>query len=350
MISAVVDRRISAPEADDRFGRFALDPTRPPDARDKPQPRLKASLLVVEFDEPNRVDPVPAVIVQQPPGNERRPAPLSQYRSRYSVAAWALAVGVYVVTLLLLLPWAVNTSDPEPPIPVSLVIQQPPPPPPLPRPPADEQKRPPGRLASRDVGDVTPRKEEAAAPPDSTPDSPEQQVAAITPPPKPVPPPTLESPLPKPTTAPENTELPDIPKPAPAYKEAPKEPPRHVVTARLAPRRRNPVPRSAEILGPAASRDEYFAYCEEVIRHRYGMLPASFLAGRSGVASFRIYIRDDGTITRITLERSSGYTDIDERIERMVEAIHRFPPLPQWFQGPVMPVMYQQVISSGELK
>ena len=32
--------------------------------------------------------------------------------------------------------------------------------------------------------------------------------------------------------------------------------------------------------------------------------------------------------------QSSGYPDIDERVEQMVAAVGRFPPLPQWFQAP----------------
>jgi hypothetical protein len=38
-------------------------------------------------------------------------------------------------------------------------------------------------------------------------------------------------------------------------------------------------------------------------------------------------VLDDGTVARISVARLA--TDIDERIERMVAAVGRFPPLPQ---------------------
>jgi hypothetical protein len=33
---------------------------------------------------------------------------------------------------------------------------------------------------------------------------------------------------------------------------------------------------------------------------------------------------------------SSGYPEIDERVEQMIRAVGRFPPLPQWYQGESM--------------
>jgi hypothetical protein len=36
------------------------------------------------------------------------------------------------------------------------------------------------------------------------------------------------------------------------------------------------------------------------------------------------------------VRRSSGWQDIDSRIELMIAAVRRVPPLPQWFQGPSM--------------
>ena len=41
----------------------------------------------------------------------------------------------------------------------------------------------------------------------------------------------------------------------------------------------------------------------------------------------------DGTISDLSIARSSGYADIDQRIEAMVAAVQKFPPVPQWFQG-----------------
>jgi len=66
------------------------------------------------------------------------------------------------------------------------------------------------------------------------------------------------------------------------------------------------------------------------------MLPLSMVGPRRGITTLTIRVLDDGTVARIAIAQSSGYPDIDERIERMVAAVGRFPPLPQWFQGPRM--------------
>ena len=47
-------------------------------------------------------------------------------------------------------------------------------------------------------------------------------------------------------------------------------------------------------------------------------------------------MHDDGTIGRIAVKRSSGYPDIDTRIEQIVTAVGRFPPLPERFQKPTL--------------
>ena len=99
--------------------------------------------------------------------------------------------------------------------------------------------------------------------------------------------------------------------------------------------------------GPAATRDEYLAYCMSLIRPHLSALSPAFLAGRRGMTVFRIVVRDDGTITRLTLARSSPYHDIDERIEEAVNAVRRFPPLPQWFQGPSMRVEFRLRFPTG---
>ena len=41
----------------------------------------------------------------------------------------------------------------------------------------------------------------------------------------------------------------------------------------------------------------------------------------------------DGTIVRIAVAQRSPHPDIDDRIEKAVAAVGRFPPVPQWFQG-----------------
>ncbi len=45
-------------------------------------------------------------------------------------------------------------------------------------------------------------------------------------------------------------------------------------------------------------------------------------------------VLDDGTVAMLRVGQSSGYPDIDLRVEEMIRAVGRFPPLPQWIQGP----------------
>ena len=47
-------------------------------------------------------------------------------------------------------------------------------------------------------------------------------------------------------------------------------------------------------------------------------------------------VMDDGRVAMLSVGLSSGYPDIDERVEQIIRAVGRFPPLPQWFQGSVM--------------
>jgi TonB family protein len=189
-------------------------------------------------------------------------------------------------------------------------------------------------------------------PPAAAPQTPPQPAVPAAPAPSlpqpqnPPPPPELASALPKPVPDPQLAALPDIPRPPP-----PVERPAPARKAAMRPiARPRPPGRPATLPGPAATKDEYLAYCQELIRRYYGMLPPALLAGRSGVTRLSIVILDDGTIARIAIERGSGYPDIDERLERMVAAVRRFPPLPQWFQGPSLPVLYNQVFRDGVLR
>ena len=92
--------------------------------------------------------------------------------------------------------------------------------------------------------------------------------------------------------------------------------------------------RSGRQLGPAASRDEYLAYILELTKQHIDLLPLSYVAGRRGETVLSIRVLDDGTIARISIAESSGYPDIDRKVEEMVQAVRRFPPLPQWIQAP----------------
>ena len=90
--------------------------------------------------------------------------------------------------------------------------------------------------------------------------------------------------------------------------------------------------------GPDPARGDYFDRLVALTRTHLDMLPRAFLAGRRGQTILSIVVLEDGTIGRISLKRSSGYPDIDTRIEQIVAAVGRFPPVPQWFQGPQISV------------
>jgi TonB family protein len=135
------------------------------------------------------------------------------------------------------------------------------------------------------------------------------------------------------------TPPPPIPPPKPA-------PPKESASFKLPKPAGAPVPRHAEtphqtqhaarFLGPAASRDEYLAYLVSLTRQHINLLPMSLIGTRRGETVVTVQVRDDGALGRISIYRSSGYPDLDERVEQMVRAVGRFPPVPQWFQGNVM--------------
>jgi len=153
---------------------------------------------------------------------------------------------------------------------------------------------------------VPPPPEEPQPPPSDT------QTAAIIPPPPPEKP---EPPKPKPK-----------PNPNPTAQQPPHQTdePGHTVAHR------------ARYPGPAATRDEYLAYVHSLIRQHYNLLPLSMIGGRRGEAQIEFVVLDDGTIEMIKVRQSSGWQDIDARVELMIAAVRRVPPLPQWFQGSSM--------------
>jgi TonB family protein len=242
---------------------------------------------------------------------------------------------LHLLPLLLLIDWRLAPPDEPPPIPVQLVVEPPPevkPAPPLPQPkPAPPPPR--GRLASEDLGEPeakepkrqtgdppkpaeTPAQSETA-PTQPSPEKPQQTAAMVVPP---LPPAKPDAP--KPDT---------VPKPPPKPNPAAHQPPRRVEEpANLAPRR-------ARFPGPAATRDEYLAYMHSLIRQHYNLLSAGMLADRRGMTVIEFVVLDDGKIALLKVRRSSGFPDIDHRVEEMIEAVGRFPPLPQWFQGIAMP-------------
>jgi TonB family protein len=227
------------------------------------------------------------------------------------------SLALHLLPLLLLVSWASAPADTPMPIPVQLVIETPPPPPLA----QEARKLPPrGPLASEDMGAPEAKRPEMAAAPDEPvpPPDPTETRTAMVPQPTPKPEPPREAaaaPMPKPTPP---------PKPTPAVH-------------RPQPVLRLPLPlQPGRVPGPAATRDEYLAYLVALTRRHLDLLPLSMVGARRGETTLTIRVLDDGTVARIAVAQGSGYPDIDERIERMVAAVGRFPPLPQWFQGPSM--------------
>jgi periplasmic protein TonB len=246
---------------------------------------------------------------------------------------------LHLLPLLLLLDWPMHPPAEVTSIPVQLVFQ-PPPPPPMPKPVArpklkPETRPPPGRIASENMGETQVKGHDQAKSqepavnkePAQTLESPLEapQQTAFLPPPPPLPdPPQLE--LPKP------------PEPRPVA--APRPPQKPTLGARQpvrpVPQHAYLNPRPARYPGPAATRDDYLAYLAYLARQHIGLLTHALIGGRRGETIINVLVLDDGTVAMLSVGLSSGYPDIDERIEQMIRAVGRFPPLPQWYQAPSM--------------
>ena len=305
---------------DDLLDRFRIGRT--PMRVDGREPVFGTDPLFVGFEEEDddRLDPQRATAAEsaEPPRRRQAMPPLGPLAS----------LGVHLLLPFLLL--IASTGTPAinaVPIPVQLVVETPPPPPPPPPPP--EKKPPPGRLASDSTGEPTPAPpvDRAPAEPAATTPAETRTAAVAVPPPPPAPPP-------EPAAAPQ-------PRP-----EARAKPPvKHDVVAR--PPMPPAPPRVVRHLGPSASRDEYLAYCKTLIERHYDLLPAAFLAGRRGLTTLAVVVLDDGTIARISIKHASGYPDLDSRIEQMMASVGRFPPLPQWVQGPSVVLYYDMPFPEG---
>jgi TonB family protein len=256
---------------------------------------------------------------------------------------------VHLLPLLLLIEWPMAAPPEIEPIAVQLVLAPPPPeqpqkpvPPPSPVPPKPEFKPPPpGRIASEDLGDTEAKK--ASREPSDAPAAKDIPPAEVRPSETPqrtadvVPPPPPEEPQPPPS----DTQTAAIVPPPPPEKPAPPKPkPKPNPTAQQSlhwtEEPSHAEARHAKYPGPAATRDEYLAYVHSLIRQHYNLLPLSMIGGRRGEADIEFVVLDDGTIGTIKVRQSSGWQDIDARVELMIAAVRRVPPLPQWFQGPGM--------------
>jgi TonB family protein len=271
-----------------------------------------------------------------PPADGEKPVASRERRWRLGPVASLI---LHLLPLLLLFEWPMHPPTAVTPIPVRLVFQPPPAPPP-PKPPPrpqlkPETRPPPGQIASVEMGDTRTKGQDRAKIDEPTA---KKEPATATESPLEAPERTAFLPPPPPLPDPPKLELPNPPEPKPIA--APKPPAKPSLAARL-PVRRIPqpahlLPRAARYPGPAASRDEYLAYLVSLIDQHMGLLTRSLIGDRSGVAIINFLVLDDGTVAMLSVGRSSGYPDIDERVEAMIRAVGRVPPLPQWYQGPAM--------------
>lgn len=330
--------RIDAPIVEARSEPLFLPrPGAPPRPRLSPTPA--ASALDSHADRCEPTAPSAALPVSGAPALADREPPIGSQQRRRPLAP-IVSLLLHLAPLLLLLDWPMHPPAEVTPIPVQLVFQPPPPPPPAPKPAPKPKLRtevppPPGRIASANVGDTRTKgreqarvdqpvaKKEPAAHAESSLEAP-QQTAFLPPPPL----------LP----SPDKLTLPTPPAPdeAAPSKPPPKPPPPAHAPIRRAPEHGHLNPRPARFPGPAATRDEYLAYLAYLARQHIGLLSHSFVGERRGETIINVLVLDDGTVAMLSVGLSSGYRDIDERIEQMIRAVGRFPPLPQWFQGPSM--------------
>ncbi|MBV9553973.1 MAG: TonB C-terminal domain-containing protein [Alphaproteobacteria bacterium] len=291
--------------------------TRPAEAApshdERREPVLDSAPVFVEFGEPARLDPERIGLTWELPAAATRPI-----RVRSPIASLA----AHFLLLLTIVAWPTTAPDIAAPIPVQLVFEDPPPPPaPAPKaaepPPAQPQQ---GRLSSVDMGDVKPKE---LGP--TTSDAPE---SAGDPHQSPSPPQAAEAPSPPPLPA---------PKPAPPKQKSAFQLPKP--TGAAVPKREetpHEAPRAAQYAGPAATQDQYLAYLVTLTRQHMDLLPMSVIGDRRGETVVSVVVYADGTIGPLGVVHGSGYADIDRRIEAMIAAVRKFPPLPQWYRGNVV--------------
>lgn len=338
---------------------IAFDKTAlPNDGRCEPAPALAPRGS--ESARTIRLDPLRADFAARPLPPRRRlsPGPLG-------------SLLLHSLPLLLMIAWPRAPVSISQPIPIQLVLEQPPPP-------AQQANATPpaasaqGRRASEDFAEAeAPKAEKGAAdapppprepqplaaeihaptaapsataepghseepaasgpqPPEPQPPAGETQLVLVAPPPPPGPAAPKEQ-------APNQTALaapPSPPKASPRKEPAVMRTPQPLGSEWPLPLHENhpPVARSAARIGPDAARDEYCAYALRLMLRHIDLLPLSYTGTRSGTTILAIRVLADGKINSLRIVHSSGYPDIDERVEKMVLAVGQLPPLPQWIQ------------------
>jgi TonB family protein len=317
---------------DELLDEFEIDwaPIWPADD-DRLEPIFLAGPLSSEFEELEEPDPTLALGAPEAPlpagfeeflqldperSDEEPDEPPPAPRQRAWVISLFGSLGVHLLPLIVLISWSSAPAEIPATIPVQFVIEESP---------SAPDKAPPDQLVTETISE-TPR--EPPAKPDSRavdttaspPVQPPQTSVAIVmpPPPKPNPPPE------PPPRQPAATALPTALLPTAT-------PPTATLPTSATP---IPAPREAQVPGPDPARSDYFAHLVALTRGHLDMLPAAFLAGRRGQTVLSVVVLGDGTIGRISVKRSSGYPDIDTRIEQIVAAVGRFPPPPESFQRP----------------
>ena len=265
---------------------------------------------------------------------------------------------LHLLVLLAITEWPRAPAEIPRPIPIQLVIEQPPPSP-QPAEPKPRATRPQGRRASDDFAEVqeakietpkgeTGRSDQPPAGGEPPPPAAETRTVLVAPPSRPptaVPldPQASGERLP-PATQTAMLVIPAAPrKAAPPAERATLRIPKPIESAwplPLHPGSPKEARRSARLLGPAAIRDAYCAEAFRLTMRHIDLLPLSLTGARHGETLVSIRVLGDGTINSVRVARSSGYPDIDERIERMVVQVGRFPPLPDWM-GPSMDFIFQ---------
>jgi periplasmic protein TonB len=235
--------------------------------------------------------------------------PLPKPRQRAAALGLCGSLGLHLLPLLVLIHWSSAPAEIADAIPMQLVLEEPP------SGPSQEEAKPPPSAPVFETRAISEKSSAAgatyapAAPPAARP---QQSLAASTPPPLP--------PAPPPEPPPR--------KPA-AVTLTPAAPPTSPTPSPAAPA--NP---EAQMPGPDPTQSDYFSRLAALTRDHLDLLPLSFLGGRRGRTILSIHVQGDGTIGHIAVKRSSGYPDIDTRIEEIVTAVGRFPPLPERFQKP----------------
>jgi periplasmic protein TonB len=268
-----------------------------------------------EFEEVPQLDPER--------GAAEPDEPPAAARQRASAAGLFGSLGVHLLPLLVLIAWSSAPAGLPPTIPVQLVVEE------TSSAPAEA---PPDRLVTETVSETRSSADNSpatAAPPPPPVKPPPIKTASVKPPPKPSPPP---EPMPKQSV---KATPPALVPPAPVQSTpAPPIPVSQASVPQPPMASLNPAPREARIPGPDPARGDYFDRLVALTRTHLDLLPRAFLGGRRGQTILSIVVLEDGTIGRVSLKRSSGYPDIDTRIEQIVAAVGHFPPLPASFQRP----------------